>query len=66
MIFELRGKPPNKFLRKGQFREKYFDDDFNFLSAEVDKVTQQVCLCVCVCVCVRVWLWLWLCVRSGH
>lgn len=42
LIFELRGKPTNRFLKKGQFREKYFDDDFNFLATEVDKVTQQV------------------------
>ena len=49
LIFELRGKPANKFLRKGTFRDGafgashiHFDDNFNFLSKELDKVTQQV------------------------
>jgi serine/threonine-protein kinase PRP4 len=43
LIFELRGKPPNKFLRKGAFRDEYFDENFSFLFQDVDKVTRAVC-----------------------
>ena len=41
LFMELKGKFPNKLIRKGQFRTQHFDDSCNFLSHETDKVTQK-------------------------
>lgn len=41
-FMDLRGKFPNKLIRKAQFREKHFDSSCNFLYTEIDKVTQRV------------------------
>ena len=41
LFMELKGKIPNKLVRKGQFRAQHFDDQCNFLSHETDKVTQK-------------------------
>lgn len=41
LFMELKGKIPNKLVRKGQFRAQHFDDSCNFLSHETDKVTQK-------------------------
>ena len=41
LFMELKGKIPNKLIRKGQFRTQHFDDQCNFLSHETDKVTQK-------------------------
>lgn len=38
---DLAGKVPHKLLRKAQFREQHFDDDLNFLQAEVDKIANK-------------------------
>jgi len=43
LIMDLKGKLPNRLIRKGTFRELHFDANFNFLYHEVDKVTQRVC-----------------------
>ena len=40
-IMELKGRFPNKLLRKAQFTTDHFDEDFNFMSAEVDRVTKN-------------------------
>uniref|UniRef100_A0A914X8T2 Serine/threonine-protein kinase PRP4 homolog n=1 Tax=Plectus sambesii TaxID=2011161 RepID=A0A914X8T2_9BILA len=40
-IMELKGKLPNKLIRKGQFKDQHFDQNCNFLYHEVDKVTQR-------------------------
>lgn len=42
-MMDLRGKLPNKIIRKAQFKNLYFDDNCNFLYHEIDKVTQRVC-----------------------
>ena len=42
-MFELRGRPPNKMIRKGVFKSTHFDDDLNFLCVEIDRVTNLVC-----------------------
>jgi len=42
LIMDLKGKLPNRLIRKGTFRELHFDTNFNFLYHEVDKVTQRV------------------------
>ena len=42
LMMELKGKFPNKQLRKGQFTLQHFDADFNFLQAETDKITGKV------------------------
>ena len=47
LMMDLRGKMPNKLIRKGLFREQHFDSNYNFLYHEVDKVTQRVSY-VCV------------------
>jgi serine/threonine-protein kinase PRP4 len=39
-IFEVCGKPFNKYIRPGKFREDHFDTAFNFLYEDVDKVTK--------------------------
>ncbi|KAL7334606.1 U4/U6 small nuclear ribonucleoprotein prp4 [Mucor circinelloides] len=40
-IMELKGRFPNKLLRKAQFTSDHFDEDFNFMSAEVDRITKN-------------------------
>ena len=42
LMFDIKGKMPNKLIRKGTFKENHFDSSFNFLYHEVDKVTQRV------------------------
>jgi hypothetical protein len=39
---DLKGKIPNKVIRKGQFKDSHFDSNGNFLSHEVDKITERV------------------------
>ena len=41
-FMDLKGKIPNKLVRKGQFRDQHFDANCNFLCVEVDKVTERV------------------------
>ena len=41
-FMDLKGKIPNKIIRKGQFREQHFDNNLNFLSHEIDKITERV------------------------
>ena len=42
LMMELKGKISNKLLRKARFKDQHFDENFNFLYTEVDKVTQRV------------------------
>jgi serine/threonine-protein kinase PRP4 len=41
-FMDLKGKIPNKVIRKGQFKDNHFDSNGNFLSHEVDKITERV------------------------
>ena len=41
LFMELKGKFPNKIIRRGMFKAQHFDDSCNFLSHETDKVTQR-------------------------
>jgi len=41
-FMDLKGKMPNKLVRKGAFKDNHFDQNCNFLSHEVDKVTERV------------------------
>lgn len=41
LMMDLKGKFPNKLIRRSQFREQHFDQQCNFLYREVDKVTQR-------------------------
>lgn len=41
-VMDVKGKMPNKMIRKGMFKEQHFDGNYNFLYHEVDKVTQRV------------------------
>ena len=41
-FMDMKGKIPNKIIRKGQFKESHFDANGNFLSHEVDKITERV------------------------
>lgn len=43
-FMDLKGKIPNKMIKKGQFKDKHFDQNCNFLYHEVDKVTERVCV----------------------
>lgn len=40
-FMDLKGKMPNKIIRKGSFKEQHFDSNCNFLYHEVDKVTER-------------------------
>ncbi|XP_011495434.1 PREDICTED: serine/threonine-protein kinase PRP4 homolog [Ceratosolen solmsi marchali] len=40
-FMDLKGKMPNKLIRKGQFKDKHFDTNCNFLYQEVDRVTER-------------------------
>ena len=44
LMMEMKGKMPNRVVRKGMFREKHFDESFGFLYSEIDKVTEKVSL----------------------
>uniref|UniRef100_A0A161MG27 Serine threonine-protein kinase prp4-like protein n=1 Tax=Triatoma infestans TaxID=30076 RepID=A0A161MG27_TRIIF len=41
LFMDLKGKMPNKLIRKGAFKDQHFDSNCNFLSHEVDKVTER-------------------------
>ena len=41
MFMELKGKIPNKLIRRGAFRAQHFDDGCSFRYHETDKVTQR-------------------------
>lgn len=43
-MMDLKGKMPNKMIRKAMFKDQHFDSAYNFLYHEVDKVTQRVCI----------------------
>ncbi|OZC07774.1 hypothetical protein X798_05254 [Onchocerca flexuosa] len=40
-MMDLKGKFPNKVVRKAQFKDQHFDQNCNFLYHEIDKVTQR-------------------------
>ncbi|VDK84062.1 unnamed protein product [Litomosoides sigmodontis] len=40
-MMDLKGKFPNKIVRKAQFKDQHFDQNCNFLYHEIDKVTQR-------------------------
>ncbi|WKX92196.1 hypothetical protein Q1695_010320 [Nippostrongylus brasiliensis] len=41
LFTEVKGKFPNKLVRRAQFRDQHFDTNCNLLYHEVDKVTQR-------------------------
>eukprot|EP00033_Pygsuia_biforma_P002979 GCRY01003280.1.p1 GENE.GCRY01003280.1~~GCRY01003280.1.p1 ORF type:complete len:180 (-),score=40.28 GCRY01003280.1:278-817(-) len=41
LIMEVKGKFPNKLLKRAMFRDKYFDENLNFCLKELDPVTQS-------------------------
>ncbi len=41
MFMELKGKLPNKIIRRGLFKNLHFDENCCFLSHETDRVTQR-------------------------
>ncbi|XP_076829036.1 uncharacterized protein prpf4ba [Brachyhypopomus gauderio] len=41
LAMDLKGKMPNKMIRKGLFKDQHFDPNLNFLYTEVDKVTER-------------------------
>ncbi|XP_055688282.1 serine/threonine-protein kinase PRP4 homolog [Lutzomyia longipalpis] len=40
-FMDLKGKFPNKVIRRGQFRDQHFDQNCNFLYHEIDKITER-------------------------
>ena len=42
LMMQLKGKMPHRMARKGMFHARHFDENFNFLYTEVDKVTEKV------------------------
>uniref|UniRef100_A0A673IP81 Serine/threonine-protein kinase PRP4 homolog n=1 Tax=Sinocyclocheilus rhinocerous TaxID=307959 RepID=A0A673IP81_9TELE len=41
LAMDLKGKLPNKMIRKGLFKDQHFDQNSNFLYTEIDKVTER-------------------------
>ena len=41
LFMELKGKIPNKLIRKGMFRSNHFDENCTYMAHEIDKVTQR-------------------------
>uniref|UniRef100_A0A674C9H1 Serine/threonine-protein kinase PRP4 homolog n=1 Tax=Salmo trutta TaxID=8032 RepID=A0A674C9H1_SALTR len=41
LAMDIKGKMPNKMIRKGVFKDQHFDQNLNFLYTEVDKVTER-------------------------
>ncbi|XP_061821234.1 pre-mRNA processing factor 4Bb [Nerophis lumbriciformis] len=41
LAMDVKGKMPNKMIRKGVFKDQHFDQNLNFLYIEVDKVTER-------------------------
>lgn len=44
-FMDLKGKIPNRIIRKGQFKDQHFDASCNFLYHEIDKLTERVSVC---------------------
>jgi len=42
LMMDLKGKVPNRIIRKGLLKDKHFDRDCNFLYHEIDRVTERV------------------------
>ncbi|KAH9642391.1 hypothetical protein HF086_004923 [Spodoptera exigua] len=40
-FMDLKGKIPNKIIKKGYFKEQHFDANCNFLYHELDKITER-------------------------
>ena len=40
-FMDLKGKIPNKIIRKGQFKDNHFDSSCCFMYQDIDKVTQR-------------------------
>ncbi|XP_014097443.2 serine/threonine-protein kinase PRP4 homolog [Bactrocera oleae] len=40
-FMDLKGKIPNRIIRKGQFKDQHFDQSCNFLYHEIDKITER-------------------------
>lgn len=43
-FMDLKGRLPNKLVRKGAFKDQHFDASCNFLSKEIDRITEKVML----------------------
>lgn len=41
LFMDLKGKMPNKVIRKGAFKDQHFDASCNFLYRDVDRVTER-------------------------
>lgn len=41
-FMDVKGKFPNKVIRKGAFKDQHFDGNYNFLYHEIDKITERV------------------------
>ena len=42
LMMDVKGKMPNRVVRKGAFKDSHFDSSYNFLYREVDRVTNRV------------------------
>jgi serine/threonine-protein kinase PRP4 len=41
LMMDVKGKVPNKLIKKAQFKDQHFNEHCDFLYVEVDKVTQK-------------------------
>lgn len=42
LMMDVKGKMPNKVIRKGMCKDEHFDMNGNFINREIDKVTGKV------------------------
>ena len=42
LFMDVKGKIPNRVIRKGMLKDAHFDSNCNFKFIEVDKVTERV------------------------
>ncbi len=42
LFMDLRGKFPNKMIKKAVLKDKHFDADCNFIFIDQDKITKNV------------------------
>ena len=42
LMMQIKGKPSTKFLKRGKFCSEYFNEQFEFLSEEVDPISKKI------------------------
>ena len=56
LMIDIKGRMNNKLVKKAAFRDKHFDESFNFMYIETDKVTQKVSIFCMACKLRGIWI----------